>query len=163
VATEEPYVQGMRQAGVRRARFELSSVWHRGTPQDVRIVARLYFNKHDGPHAQIADQTSIDAIRTSGLENMLDKIAIDWTKERPLIHGIEHAVIRHSEGKQMFTTAEIFDDTRLRGMARPWTQWSGLRAPPLTDAASVGDANEVARLLQISKFCQQELNAALLH
>ncbi len=162
-ASEEPYLQGMRQEGIKRAYFELSSIWRAGKPQDVRVISRLYFDKYDGPHAQIADQRSIDAIRASGLENLLDRVAIDWAKERPLVYGIEHAIVRHPEGKQMFTKAELFDDIRLSGIAWPWSPWIGSRAPPLADAASVGDANEVARLLQTSKSSQQELNAALLN
>src|SRR5437660_1604417 len=159
---DQPYMERMRQAGVRRVFFELSSVWHAGKPRDVRVIARLYFGKYDGPHSQIADQTSIDAIRTSGLENLLDNVAIEWAKERPLLMGKEHAVVRHPEGKQMSTTAELFDDSRLPGMAIPWTPWSGSKGPPLNEAAIIGDAVEVARLLQTNKFSQQDLNVALL-
>jgi hypothetical protein len=161
-AKDQPYMQRMRQAGVRRVFFELGSVWRSGKPQDIRILTRLYFDKYDGPRSQIAEPRSIEAIRTNGLEALLDNVAIDWAKERPLLTGREHAIVRHPEGKQMSTTAELFDDSRLPGMVIPWTPWSGRKGPPLSEAAITGDASEVARLLQTNKFSQQDLNVVLL-
>ncbi len=122
----------------------------------------MYFSKYDGPHSQIADPQSLDGIRTSGLQDLLDSVVIGWAKERPLVHGVEHRIVQHPEDKQMYTTAELFDDLWFRPMVRPWTPWNGTIPSPLNHAAAIGDGDQVDHLLEASNFSQEELNAALL-
>jgi len=51
----EPYMERMKQCGVRRAYFKLTALWHGGGPQNIRILEHVYFNKYDGPAAQVRD------------------------------------------------------------------------------------------------------------
>lgn len=58
----KPYMERMRQGGVRRANFTLAALWHAGSPQNIRILERLYFSEYDGPHTQVRDEKALEAI-----------------------------------------------------------------------------------------------------
>lgn len=157
----EPYMERMRQAGVRRAEFKLTALWHGGGPQNIRILERLYFSKYDGPHAQASDEKALEAIRANGLEALLSDLSIRDCERRHLFVGVETG-IEHPEGRQMYCAVEFFDDPYLHGGGTPpWAPW-GYRSWPLSEAAEAGDAQEVATLLKTRKFSQNELNIALI-
>lgn len=158
----KPYMKRMSQADVRRAELELGAQWHAGKPRDTRILERLYFSKYDGPHAQIRDTESLEAIRASGLESLLSELSIQDAEKRHLYVGIEKG-IRHPEGQQIYCLVEFFDDPDLDGNGTPpWAPWGYNGAWPLSEAAEVGDADKIASLLKTQKFSKNELNNALI-
>jgi hypothetical protein len=63
----------------------------------------------------------------------------------------------------MCTSVELFDDPRFPESVRPWYPCGEFGTLPLSDASSIGDANDVARLLTSRKFPQEKLNDALFH
>src|SRR5262245_55014898 len=44
---DQPYMAAMRQEGVQRALFKVHAVFHGNTPDNIRIVRRLYFREFD--------------------------------------------------------------------------------------------------------------------
>src|SRR5438445_984848 len=72
----EPYMEAMKTAAVRRASFKVYSVWRHGRSEQCRVVRRLYYSEYDDANAQITDPKQLEKIQTSGLENMLDKLAL---------------------------------------------------------------------------------------
>jgi hypothetical protein len=153
----EEYVALMRQLEVRRALFELQSVWRAGKAQNVRVVRRMYFIKNDGPHAQLRRSESLKAIQTSGLETLLDHLAMERVKQAPFFGGFEGP---NPEGKQMYSFTEFFADPSLSG-EKTFVSPIGKNIPPLDVAARLGDANNVEELLQARKFSRKEVDNAL--
>ena len=84
-----PYMEAMRNEGVKRTFFEADSIWH-GKATDLQVVNRLYFNQFDGPNSQIVDPTKLAQIKQSGLEADLDTIARERVMHAPLFAGIDN-------------------------------------------------------------------------
>lgn len=157
----EPYMERMRQAGVRRAEYKLAALWHAGSPQNIRILERLYFSEYDGPHTQVRDEKALETIRASGLEALLSDLSVHGCERRHLFVAMETG-IKHPEGRQMYCLVEFFDDPDLHGNGTPpWAPW-GYSTWPLSEAAEVGNVEEVSALLKTRKFSQNELNDALI-
>jgi hypothetical protein len=75
---KEPHFMGlMRKLGVARAMIDVGGTAGSGGMENPKIAGRLYFRLYDGSRTQIADAAKIKLIRASGLEQQLDRIAIE--------------------------------------------------------------------------------------
>lgn len=152
-----PYMEAMRKLGVKRAFFEIDSMWHGGKPTDLQVVNRLYFDQFDGPNSQILDSTKLAQIKQSGLEADLDKIARERVMHAPLFVGLDSKV--NPSGKRTYSYAEMF--------ANPWVPEQRVvvsplfkRLPSLLYAAMIGDVSSVEHQLK-NNSSQRELYGAL--
>ena len=159
---EEPYMKAMRNARVKRALFEVAGVWTHDGLRSLRVVRRLYFNKYDGAYAQVTDSERTAEFRSSGLESLLDQVALQNAKTAGLftLHGL-----KGSSPWQVYGFQEFFDNPVLPKQRTPLSQFDGTQQRrPFTElitASSIGDSQDVKRLLGQNTYSQKELNGAL--
>ncbi len=156
---EQPYMGLMRKAGVRRAVFETRAVWQRRGPDRVSVVRRMYYKEYDRPHGQIIDAGTLAEIRDSGLEGLLDEVALQRVRNAKFSRGIDGPGPR--KGQVLFSFVEFLDNgwippepTFVHALGKP-------QADPLSVAAGVGDEIELRRLLGLRNYSQHELTTAL--
>lgn len=151
-----PYMEYMRGKSIRRAYFQVTTIWNAGKPGNVQVASAVYFDKYDGPYSQVQGSRLDQAAA-------LDSIAIERSRTAPLVHGVDRPIVKHPDGQQMCTSVELFDDPKLPGSARPWYPCGKFGTLPLSEASAIGDANGVAQLLADQKFPQEKLDDALFH
>lgn len=143
---EEPYMREMRALGVKRAFFEVHSIWKQGKSSEIESVRRLYFSDYDDSKSLIMDPSRLDRILKEGLQSTLDHVASERIKPlRP--YGGYHGYKGNPEGKKMFSRVEFFstpflpeEPTRLFRL--------GKNADDLSDAAGLGDSFEIERYIK---------------
>lgn len=143
---EEPYMQEMRALGVRRAFFEVHSVWKQGKPTAIEFVRRLYFSRYDDSKSLIMDPSQLNRVLKEGLQSTLDRVASERiTRLRP--YGGFHDHMGNPEGKRMFSRVEFFstpilpeETTRIYRL--------GKNADDLSTAAGLGDIFEIERYIK---------------
>jgi len=159
---ESPYMKEMRNARVKRALFEVAGVWTHDGLKSLSVVRRLYFDKYDGPYAQVTDPARSAEIKSSGLENLLDQVALQRAKATGLftLHGL-----KGSPPWKVYGFQEFFDNGTLPEMWTPLSQFIGAQQRhPFTDlimASSMGDMQSVKHLLDQNTYSHKELNGAL--
>ena len=136
-----PWMDEMRQQGVRRALVRTEFVWHK-KPTDIKVTRLVYFSTYDGDCGQISDPAQLAKIRFSGLEMELSDQAVQdtlrgrwaFTDNRP----------RHL--KRGFTVVTLVDDE--------WVPTSPITfspppetVDPLEEAAGMYDVAAVTALL----------------
>lgn len=152
---ESPYMSRMREMGVARASIQIQGEYRKGKAKNLRSTRHVYFNKFDGPDSQISDDATLSAIKNSGLQETLDKIAIEKASKAKIALGIEkHPAPPH----QLSTDVQIFSTESIgyEPLLGPYSQ-----LPPLVAAVQAGDASEVQTLTNGSHFSQVELDQAL--
>jgi hypothetical protein len=157
---DRPYMRAMREAHVKRALFEVAGTWTKSL-HSLTVVRRLYFGKYDGPSAQVTDSTKLAEIKRSGLEKLLEQVALERAKTTHLfsLHGSKEPPPWRVYGFQ-----EFFDDPILPEQRTPLfpSDESQLRPfPELITAASIGDVLAIQDLLRENRHSQAELNGAL--
>jgi hypothetical protein len=72
------WMDGMRREAVKKTVAQIHiRFMGNGKPKDMKIVRMLYYGAYDSSFAQITDQTSLEKIRVSGLEQQLEKAALE--------------------------------------------------------------------------------------
>lgn len=155
---EQPYMQKMRQQGVKRALLDVDSVLHKGKPTDLQVVRRLYFRQYDGRDSAITDETSLKAIETSGLQAMLDEIAFSRVSAAPILRAVD--VWHLPLGKQKSSFVEFFSEPWLAPEHVLLYQSHRSRVL-LADTVIVGDVLGTQKLLGSRRFKKEELDRAL--
>lgn len=159
---ERSYMKEMRDARVKRALFEVAGVWTRDGLKSLSVVRRLYFDKYDGAYAQVTDPGRSAEIKSNGLENLLDQVALQRAKAAGLftLHGL-----KGSPPWQVYGFQEFFDNGILPEKRTPLSQFDGTQQRhPFTDlimASSIGDIQGVKHLLDQNTYSHKELNGAL--
>lgn len=143
---EEPYMREMRALGVKRAFFEVHSIWKQGKPTALEFGRRLYFSQYDDSKSLIMDPAKLDRILKEGLQSTLDRVARDRiTRLRP--YGGFEGHMGNPEGKRMFSRVEYFstpvlpeETTRIYRLVK--------NADELSAAAGLGDSFEIERYIK---------------
>lgn len=143
---EEPYMREMRALGVKRAFFEIHSIWKQGKSAEIEFVRRLYFSDYDDSKSLIMDPSKLDRILKEGLQSTLDRVTMERiTGLRP--YGGFHGHMGSPEGKRMFSRVEFFstpvlpeETTRIYRL--------GKNADALSVAAGLGDSFEIERYIK---------------
>jgi hypothetical protein len=171
---DQPYMQAMRKEGVQRVHFFFTGTLRGRNVEKPLIVRRLYFEKYDAPNAQITDETALKRLQDSGLEAMVDQVALDRVRKAPFLEafdidgidwarlfGIDWAELLHiHRHRQWYAYVELFSSPwllELRTRVHPL----GKDLFPLTIPVINGDSIEVERLLRESHFNQSELDGML--
>ncbi len=153
---DQPYMQKMRQQGVKRALLLTHADLHQGKANNIEIQHRLYFRSFDGPDAQISDEATLKTIESSGLASELDKIARDRVSKAPLARGPGHWRAVHNA----YSTVEFFADPSVPEQKAVLLPLGHPTA--LTEAVINEDALRTQELLGSHKFTKTELDRALL-
>ena len=153
---KQQYMDSMKRLVVKRAHFEVEGSWQHGQPKNLQIALRMYFDNYDGPHTRITDAQRLGEIRKSGLQDELDRVAIQRAEQaRPFVVD---GPLPFKNGDRVYAGVELYDD--------PWL-WEppallfGSRLPALEWRATVGDTLGVAELLSHQSLTSEELNHAL--
>src|SRR4051812_47777768 len=64
---EQPYMEHMRQLGVRRAVFYLRARRHGSGAKNVELTRKMFFSQYDAADSQISDDGDLHRIQESGL------------------------------------------------------------------------------------------------
>lgn len=154
---EQPYMQKMRQLGVKRALLEVNSVLRKGKPTNLQIIRRLYFRQYDGPNSVITDDATLNSIRMSDLPAILDEVAQRDVAIAP-IYGGPDIYLRQSKKKS--STVELFSE--------PWLPREHVllfsfpqSKLPFEDMVIDGDVVGTRKLLASRRFEKRELDRAL--
>src|SRR5580765_2507924 len=99
---EEPYMREMRALGVKRAFFEVHSIWEQGKSLEIESVRRLYFSDYDDSRSLIMDPSRLDRILKEGLQSTLDHVASERITPLRPYRGY-HGHMGNPEGKRMFS------------------------------------------------------------
>jgi len=159
---ERPYMKAMKDARVKRALFEVSGIWTHDGIKSPNIVRRLYFDKYDGSYAQITAPERLAEIKSSGLEKLLDEVALQRVKAADLftLHGL-----KGRSPWQVYGFQEFFDNPILPEQRTPLSQAdvTQQRQPfaALIKASSIGDIQDIKHLLKQNTYSPKELNGAL--
>jgi hypothetical protein len=93
-----PWMDRMRQQGVKRATVIFDFVWH-GHPVDLKLDRVLYFEKYDSDCAQITDPERLLNIRQSGLEEDLKEFASSETKRSKWFYVDKKPRTKHGQSR----------------------------------------------------------------
>lgn len=157
-----PYMAKMRRLGIARAELEVRSELHGAKPTNIRSSTHLYFRQFDAPDSQITDEQELDALRTSGLEAILDDQAGKLVLAAPVSNGPD---FHFTQRKGRWSKVEF--------LSTPWLRPPQVRLFPgsdspldkesaLNQAANAGDIIAVKSSLASHKFTQKQLDRALL-
>ena len=166
--TELPYMQAMHKEGVQCGFFEFEGTLQQGHPDHIKVVKRVYFKRLDGPDAQITDLRTLDEVKNSGLQKVLDDAVIERAKNARFSAGVDEwagvgmvnvlpGLIR---GSRVYGSIELFGSQWITVSA--WDQASPYK--PRFDigyAAYIGDVMDLSKIFQQKKYSQKELNLAL--
>jgi hypothetical protein len=155
---QKPYMEAMRGQGVKRAFFEIDSVWRGGKPTELQFVHRLYFAQFDAANSQIVDSARLAQIKGSGLEADHENVARERVRNAPLFAGVD--LRTNPDGKRMYSYVELLADPWLpEPMA--FVSPIGKFPPVLVHSAMIGDLIAVASELKNKQISRRELNRAL--
>jgi hypothetical protein len=143
---EEPYMREMRALGVKRAFFEVHSIWKQGKPTALEFVRRLYFSQYDDSKSLIMNPAKLDQILKEGLQSTLDRVARDRIARLRPYGGFE-GHIGNPEGKKMFSRVEFFS-TPVLPEETTRIYLLGKNADDLSTAAALGDSFEIERYIK---------------
>lgn len=156
---EQQYMAAMRNEDVKRAYFEVHSIWHDGKPTHIQVVHRLYFGEFDAANSQTVDPARLKQFEQSGLEATLDGIAREKTMQGHLFLGVENRP--NPEGKNMYNAVELF--------ANPWLPERRVviipmvkSRPVILHAAVIGDQLTLEAQVNGGKLKPQDINRALM-
>jgi hypothetical protein len=158
---DKPFMQAMRQDGVDRAYIEIHGVWEHDHPKNLEVARRLYFRNLDGPHSEIIDSAKLKQIKDSGLEVLLDSVALSRFREAHLMGWVDPELIWDFSWK--LHGSKIWGSTNL--FATPWVADSPQlvfrdfnRRSSIASAASAGDIEELRTLISKHRYSSSELN-----
>jgi hypothetical protein len=158
----EPWMDEMKEEGVKLAMFEVRGVWTNSThfrPQTTNRI--IYRKKYDGSGSQVTDARELARFRGNGLEAKLQAAAFQKATKANWI-GIDSPP---KDGDACIVNIYLFDDewlsddklsTGLPGIGR-----YNPEEFPLAYAAAVGDLLATRQQLAMQQFTDQQLNTAL--
>lgn len=153
------WMDQMKQAGVKRAEFEIRLKWFYG-PRSMEIARVMYFTNYEGSELQILDSDRIQYFQASGLEKELERVALargshgSWVEDPPRQHP------PHLWFMPAAIKVELLDDEWLPILPPLYwdfdTSWT-----PLVDAVAMGDRFAVKNLLAEGNLKSSDLDKAL--
>ncbi|HEV2396958.1 MAG TPA: ankyrin repeat domain-containing protein [Candidatus Sulfotelmatobacter sp.] len=138
-----PWMDEMRQMGIKRVVVQTEFLWHR-RPKDAKAIYFVYSSTYDGDCGQIVDSQRLAKIRSSGLEAELGGEAVRRTFEVPWLRGKPRRV-KHGFG--IFT---FLNDPWMPVVPRLGYLVSAPKRPvdPFLVAVDMGDVAAVKQFLR---------------
>lgn len=163
------YSSQMQRLGVARAVIVTGAEDQGGKATHIKILRRLYFNQCDGPGAEILDPSRLRAIERGPLPDLLDPIALDLARNRPVgwWRMDEHSPApRYPDGTRLYAVVSFGGPVRLGGRLRPCEVPMALPAwepapPALALAARIGDLAGVIDSMRAGRPTREQLTEAL--
>ena len=146
-----PWMDYMRDRGIRRARAFLSFSW-RGRPTNIHVERMAFFKAYDMNCSQISDPAVLNLIKSSGLYDALGGFAADQTARSRWTYLDKKP--KASEGTAIL---DLLDDEWL-----PVLPASLFARSPESQIMIDGDLMHLQKILKTKRFPQDELDGALI-
>jgi hypothetical protein len=144
-----PWMNEMRQQGIRRAVVRTEFVWHK-KPTDIKVTRLVYFSTYDGDCGQITDPQRLSKIRSSGLEAELSEEALRRTLGAPWFRTGPPR-----RNKRGWCLVDLLDDEWLPPSPPDSLILMPKSVDPLAEAAGMGDVASITALLHSGVTAQR--------